>query len=343
MPPALWIGILCLAVLGVADAILRHERGISGDEPYYARMATHPGAAHSFPYAYRIVVPWVVHALPFAQGTGFEVLALLSIAATGAALYALLDVLEIPGWLAGALSLGLAASPTLLVALLRNGRDIDPETILVMVLGCLFIVRRQRLALALTILVGVGVKETSLFLVPLAYAMWAERPIDGRAFRDVLAVAVAPIVGYLVLRAAVPAVGSQYTPGYTGSFLHIRLEILRKAFAGDGPRRLAYTYGPLWIAAPFALTRSSFARRGLVLIALCVAALSVSYDAQRVLFIAAPVVYGAAALAVRHKMRVAVLMVATLLCVDLAYAGYMQVHGVVHGLDTNPANPIPLH
>ena len=343
LPPPLLVGMLCLAVAGVADAILRHERGITGDEPFYVRMATHPGGAHSFPYADRIAIPWLVHLLPFTQVVSFQLLALLAIAACGGALYALLRAFDVAPWLATALAVGLAVSPNLLIALLRHGRSIDPATTLVMILGCLFIVRRRLPALAVTILIGVAVKETSLFLIPFAYAVWARRPVDRAALRDLARVAAAPVAGYLLLRAAIPTVGSQYTPGYGGSFLHARLEVLRQVLTTTELKRALYAFGPLWLAAPLALRNLSFARRGLVLVALCVGALSVSYDAGRVLFIAAPVIYVAAAWALVDRRRLALITVLALLAVDVGYAGYMQVHGVRYGLDATARSPIPVH
>ena len=53
-PSAVAVGLLCLAAAIVADVLLRHESGITGDERFYERMATHPGGAHNFPYAYRV-------------------------------------------------------------------------------------------------------------------------------------------------------------------------------------------------------------------------------------------------------------------------------------------------
>jgi hypothetical protein len=342
-PPAAVVGLVCLAAAGLADAVLKHEHGISGDEPFYVRMATHPGAQHSFPYAYRIAVPWLVHILPFSQVVSFQLQALLLVAASGAALYLLVREFDIATWLAGTLAVGFAVSPILLVALLRHGRNIDPATILVMIVGCLFIVRRKKLALAITVLIGVAVKETSLFLIPFAYAVWAEKPIDRNALRDVALVAIAPVAGFLALRLSISAIGAQYTPAFTGSFLHVRLEVLRQAFSGTEPRRLAYTYGPLWIATPFGLLSSSFARRSLVLVVICVLAMTVSYDSPRIIFLAAPVFYVAAALAVRCRRHLAIAMVAALFAMDVGYAVYMQVHGVQHGLDANAGSPIPIH
>jgi hypothetical protein len=342
LPLSVVVGAVCLAVAGIADAVLRHERGITGDEPFYVRMATHPTGPHSFPYADRIAVPWLVHVLPFSQVVSFQLLALLAIGASGGALYALMRDFQVSARLAGALAVGFAVSPNLLVVLLRHGRSIDPATTLVMVLGCLFIVRRQKLALALAILVGVAVKETSLFLIPFAYAVWAQRPIDRAALRDVALVAAAPIAGYILLRVAVSAVGGQYTPGYGGPFLKARIDVFRQVLTIGQLKRVAYAFGPLWLLAPFALRSLPFARRGLVLVALCVIAMTVSFDAGRIIFLAAPVFYVAAASVVDHRRRLALIAVVALFALDIGYAGYMQYHGVQHGLDTTPPSPIPV-
>jgi hypothetical protein len=343
LPAWIVVGLLCLAVAGLGDGLLAHERGITGDEPFYVRMASHPGGPHSFPYAYRIAVPWLVHVLPFSQVVSFQLLALLGIAAGGAALFVLMRDFDVPEWLAGLLAIGFAVSPDLLVVLLRHGRSIDPASILVMILGTLFIVRRQKLALALTVLIGVAVKETSLFLIPFAYAVWAQRPLDRRALRDVALVAIAPVAGYIALRTSIAAIGSQYTPGYGGSFLTARVHVLRQVFTGTELRRLAYAFGPLWLVAPFALRSLSFARRGLVLVALCVIAMSVSFDAGRIIFLAAPVFYVAAASVAEHRYRLALILVVGLLALDVGYGAYMQVHGVQHGLDTTVNSKIPVY
>ena len=241
-----------------------------------------------------------------------------------AVLYMLLSEVGIAPRLALALCVGFVLSPTLLVALLRNGRSVDPLSTLAMMLGCLWIVRRARVALAVTLFVAIGVKETTVLLVPLAYAVWAERPLDAAALRDTAMVAIAPLAAYLLLRAGVTAVGSGYTPEYSGSFLHARWAVLRQSLSLTELRRLAYTFGPLWVAAAAALRRERFARRGAVLVGLCALALTVSFDTGRVMFIAAPVVVVSAALAVRAHRRAAVALVVTLLLMDAAYAVYME-------------------
>jgi hypothetical protein len=69
--------------------------------------------------------------------------------------------------------------------------------------------------------------------------------------------------------------------------------------------------------------------------------MTVSFDSQRIIFLAAPVFYVAGALAVQHRRRLALATVIALLAVDLGYAAYMQVDGVQHGLDNSGASPIP--
>lgn len=333
----------CLALAALADALLRHERGATGDEPFYVQMASHPGRAHSFPYAYRIAVPWLVHVLPLSQVTAFHVLALLTIAACGGMLFVLLREFDVSVPLAGALAIGFAISPNFVVVLLRHGQSVDPPSILIMVLGCLFVVRRQMLALALTLVVGVAIKETSLFLLPFAYAVWAHRLVDRETLRDVALVAAAPLAVYLLIRIAVPVVGHDYTPGYSGPFLSARAHVFGQVFTAAQLRRVAYAFGPLWLVAPFALRDVTFVRRGLVLVALCVVGMSVAEDAGRDIFLAAPVVYVAAAVVADHRRRLALALVVALLALDVGYALYMQLYGVTHGLNATPKSAIPVH
>jgi hypothetical protein len=135
----------------------------------------------------------------------------------------------------------------------------------------------------------------------------------------------------------------QYTPGYTGSFLKVRVDVFRQVFTGVELRRLAYAFGPLWLVAPFALRNLPFARRGLVLVALCVIAMSVSFDAGRIIFLAAPVFYVAAAFVLEHRHRLALLTVVALFALDIGYAVYMQTYGVEHGIDSTVSSRIPVY
>jgi hypothetical protein len=186
--------------------------------------------------------------------------------------------------------------------------------------------------------VATTIHESCLFLIPLAYAVWAERPLDKAALRDLALVALVPAILYVYLRATIVAVGENYQPGYGGAFLTERVDVIRDALRGDGwwieLRRMAIVYGPLWLVAPFALTRLGFARRSLVLVACCVGAMTFAFDWGRMIFFAAPVVYVAAAYVLHDRRRLAIAAVTALLALDVGYAIYMQAHGVRHGLDS---------
>lgn len=342
------VGLLCAAAAGLACAVIVNQVGLSGDEPYYSRIADHPAGAHNFPYAFRIGLPYLVHVLPFSHAFSWQALAIVCDGLAAGVLYALQGDFGTDARLASGLVLGFALSPPVLVVLLRNGREVDAAAILVITLACWLIVRRQRMALALALLLATTIHESCLFVIPFAYAYWAQTPIDRDALRDVVLVAAAPLAVYVYLRTSIATVGRIYQPGYNGPFLTERLDVLRDGLRGGTwnteLRRIALAYGPLWLAAPFALRSLRFARRGLVLFALCLAAMTFALDWGRMVFFAAPVVYVAAAHAVRHRPRLAIALVVGLLAVDVGYAVYMQVHGVTHGLDsTGPPGRGPVH
>jgi hypothetical protein len=336
-PAAVWVTLIALAATLLVDALIRHESGISGDERFYERMAQHPGGPHNFPYAYRVGVPWLVHILPFGHAASFTALACISIALAAGAMYMVVRTFVSHWWLAAGLALGFALSPTLTAVLPRHGRSVDPEVVLIVTLGTLFILRRSRVALGLTLLVGTTIHESCLFLIPFAYAAWATKPFDSRALRDVLAVALAPAALYAYIRTSIDAVGKQYVPGYVGPFLTTRFHVLKHGLSGavgrQQIRRLALAYGPLWLCAPAGFVRNSFARRGLVLIALGVVSMTFAYGWQRIIFFAAPVFYVAAATPLKDRPRLAAIAVLALLAFDLAYIVYLQVYAVQHGID----------
>jgi hypothetical protein len=330
----LTVGCMCVVLAALVDLGIAHERGMTGDEAFYEKMAAHPARPHSFPYAYRVVIPWMVHVSPFAHVVSWTLIAFIGIGVSAGGLVAILDTLDVDRRLSAWLAVGFTLSPTLLIVLVRHGRSIDPASMLVMVLGCLFIARRQRVALAVTLLVGVGIRESTLFLMPYAYVVWARRPFDAAALRDAALTCALPIAAYLWLRTGIDAVGRSASPSYTEPFIRGRIDLLKGADWTVEIRRLAYTCGPVWLIAPVALRGSSFARRGLVLIALCVASMTYAYDWDRVIFVAAPIFYGAAALVLANRRRLAVATVVTLLALDVGYGVYLQVHGVQHGIDT---------
>jgi len=339
------IGVAGTLALILLDACVRDAPTPQGDDRIYALMAEDPTARHTFVFAYRIAVPWLVHVLPFDHAFSFSAIAWVASGAAGAVLFLLLERLEIARRVSVPLAFVLVLSPPLLVASLRQGYNPDPVTVLVMIAGTLFVVERRPVPLALTMLVGALNRESALFLAPLAYAVWAQRPLDRAAFARVLAVAAPAIAAFCALRFAIPTVGREQVPGYGASLIGGRLEVLGdglRAFFDVEARRLALIYGPLWLLAPLALRDFSFARRGLLVLApLVLLAMSFALDWGRVVFVAAPVMYAAAAWTLHHRPRLLAPTLAVCAVMVLGYAAYMQVTGTQNIIDAgHPPYPV---
>jgi asparagine N-glycosylation enzyme membrane subunit Stt3 len=194
--------------------------------------------------------------------------------------------------------------------------------------GAIAIVARRPVVFGAVVLVGCFVREAALFLVPFAYAVWAERLWDPRAARQTVLAALPAVAAYAALRLSVPALHRERVLGYD-SLLGGRIDVLREA-AGEPLRilrRLAIAFGPLWLAAPFALRDLPFARRGLVLLAVCAAGMLFALDWGRIAFLAAPAVVVAAAWALNSRPRLAVAAVVAFLAMDVGYAIYMEDFG----------------
>jgi len=310
------------------DAYVRDSPAPQGDELIYDLMARDPFDPHTFPFAFRVAVPTLVHVLPFGHELSFSGLAWLFSAGCGALAYVLLRKFQLGKPLAAGIGFAFAICPTLFVVSLRQGAGVDPESVVVMFAGTLAIVDRRPLVLGVILLVGVFVRESTLFLIPFAYAVWANRLWDGPALLRVATVSLPALMAYTALRLAIPTVAREQVLGYD-SLLGGRADVLRAA--ADDPeyplRRVALAFGPLWLAAPFALRDLRFARQGLVLIACCLVAMTFALDWGRIILLAAPVVLVAAGWVLKDRPKLAAAAVAAFLALDLGYAVYMEDFG----------------
>jgi hypothetical protein len=319
---------VALPVLLLMDAYVRDSPEPRNDELIYELMAQQPFDPHTFPFAHRVAVPTLVHVLPFSHDFSFAWLAWLSTVACGALVYVLLRRFEIGKQLAFALGLCIAWCPTLFVVSLREGRNVDPESVLVMLAGAIAIVDRRRFTFAAIVLVGAFVREAALFLIPFAYAVWAERLWDRRAARDTLLASLPAMLAYGALRLSLPTVERENVLGYK-SLLGGRIEVLEKAWDAKLTilRRLFLAFGPLWLAFPFALRDMRYARRGLVLLAACGVGMLFALDWGRIVFLAAPVVVVGAAWVLNSRPRLALATVVAFMAMNFGYVIYMEDFG----------------
>jgi hypothetical protein len=338
------VGLLGAIALGVLSAPIRKEQAPRGDDLIYEDIARHPFGVHTFPFGFRLGLPLLVHWLPFDHTVSFSALALL--AAGGAAAFAYLLMRELGGGrrVAIALALLMSISPPFLIVALRHGRNPDIATVFLMMAATYFAVRRERLQLAVTLLLGAAVREAVLFVVPLAYALWALRPLDRRAALETLAVAAPAVALYAAIRLGVSTVGEAQVPGYGGSLVAERFTVIKLGLqsAFQEARRMFTVYGPLWLVAPLALRDMRFARRGLVLVAFALVSMTFALDWGRMILLAAPAFYPAAAYVLARHPRWVRPVLATFLLLAIGYAVYMGVSGVKSGIIDNPPPPYPV-
>jgi hypothetical protein len=341
---ALCVGLLSALALGLMGQLSRRENVPRGDDLIYQRMAEHPFATHTFPFAFRVGLPTLVHMLPFSYTFSFRLLACVGAGAAAGFAFALMRRLGAPRGLAGCLALALAISPPMLIVALRDGRNTDAITVAFMMAATLLVVERRLRTLALTLLLGTLFREAVLFVIPFAYAIWATRPWDKQAARDTLLVGAPAFAAYVALHLALPSVGRASVPGYGGSLIGQRLDVIESGLRTlpTELRRLFAVYGPLWIAAPLALAYSRFARRGLVLVACSLVSMTFALDWGRMLLLSAPAFYPAGAQTLTRYPRWRIPALAVFALLILGYAIYMDRSGVQHGIIENPPPPYPV-
>ena len=341
---AVAVGALAFVAIMILDALVRDEPTPRGDDLIYERMAQDPFATHTFPFAYRVLVPTIVHVLPFGHTFSFSLLAWLATGIAAGFLYVLVQRVGAPPGLALGLALCLALSPPLLIVSLRQGRNVDAATVAVMIAAVLFMIDERPRALAVTLAIGALTRESAMFLIPLAYAIWAERLIDVDALRRVAIVSAPAIAIYLALRLGIPTVGREQVAGYGGSLLGGRFDVLHDGLnqIATELRRMFTVYGPLWFIAPFALRNMRLAQRGLVLVALCLVSMTFALDWGRIILLAAPIFYAAGAFVLRDKRGLSIATLVAFAVLIVGYAGYMQHSGVRTGIIETGPPPYPV-
>jgi hypothetical protein len=338
------VGLAGAVALALLSAPIRKEPTPRGDDLIYEDIARHPFGVHTFPFGFRLGLPLLVNWLPFGHTFSFTALALLAAGAAAAFAYLLMCRLGSDRRVAAALALLMSISPPFLIVMLRHGRNPDIATVFLLMAASYFAVRRERWRLALTLALGVVVREAVLFVIPFAYALWAMRPLDRRAALDTIAVAAPAVAVYAAIRLGIRTVGETQVPGYAGSLVGERFTVIKQGLqtAFQQARRMFTVYGPLWLVAPLALRDMRYARRGLVLVALSVVAMSFALDWGRMILLAAPVFYPAAAHVLSRRPSWRAPVFGAFVVLAIGYALYMDVSGVKSGIIDNGPPPYPV-
>ena len=281
------------------------------DHHKYIWMSEHnPFGFHVAPFCWRVVTPTLARALPFDTRQSFFLISFISVWMTGVVLFYLARTHGFSKWtaLAGMLmffTLGWAAKSNL-----WNIWKPDPLGFLVITLAAYAITARKDGLFALLLVVGVGVKESVLFVWPLYYTLRAQRAFDPALALRTLLLAVPGIAALVLLRVFIPALNDnpEYIGGLPGSLTqvqlgssayslgwaweHVGLPRLQDLSAAEIFRYTFGTYGAVALTLPFFSIRRSAERfvRFLPFLVLVYIQIMFATNAERLLVIGFPAV-----------------------------------------------------
>jgi hypothetical protein len=212
VPDPVWVGAMSIALTALwlwRTEIVTYDFWmfqLPWDRHKYIHMAaTNPFDFHIAPYARRVGVPLLARLLPFGLQTSFLSVAFASVCLSG-----------VLSWLL-AREFGFSRAVSLTGVLFYFSLQWGPKfflfdfwlpdaTICVLtILAVWLVVRGQTLAFILVTTLGVTVKESMFFVLPLAYSFSATRLIDWQAARRAALIALPALLLLAGVRLAIPA------------------------------------------------------------------------------------------------------------------------------------------
>jgi len=220
------------------------------DARYYLSLARHPSHFSAAPWGFRILAPYLVWLFHAGALHGFAALTILSLAATTAILYAYLLGFFSPQIALFGVAV-FAVSPTAL-SVVQNPVDVDGLFFATIALAFYALSRRRWLLLGTTLVVGVFVKETTLFmLVPMAAVAYSDNRF--RPYERWAALAGFPVLAFVLLHFT-PLVFDPVPASYNYfSLANISFVFRQQHLTGGGGYAffwsLVDSFGALWLVA----------------------------------------------------------------------------------------------
>lgn len=289
-------GLLALLLAAATGLLVHYREGYIAvpatcctDHQRYLAMAgdgSQPEeAGKEKPFAYRVLSPAIVRALPFSETTGFHIVTVVSLTASALLFFLLLRALGFDDFGAAGGLLLLGGLYWLIEFSQVDYAVVDPLTFMFFAAVPLALYRRLPLPLtAALIAVAVTNKESALILVPVALVyLWRTKRLDWRA---ALPVVFLPAVTFFCLRLTVPTEGGQGLIEALREVVGARYDSVESSLV-DLRTQLLPTWGPMLLilaARPRDLLRFLKLRPELALLALGAwGQLLLAYDTGRVL------------------------------------------------------------
>ncbi len=240
-----WRGALLLGTLSalIALLVLARTNIMTAEHPdfpkawdhhKYIRMAEgNPFDFHIAPFCRRVLEPAIVRLLPFPAACSFLAIAVACSIVTPVLLFFILrrlgfsPIFSFIGFLAFH-SFGYATKFVYFDFWLPDA----PSFFFIALLIFLLLSRRDR-AFLLLFAAGVLVKESVLFVLPLAYTLRARKIADGNALRRAAVLALPALIAFALLRLLIPALNDD--PAYVGALPETLRTVQHHSAAYDYP------------------------------------------------------------------------------------------------------------
>jgi hypothetical protein len=292
-------------------ALVDRHQASTGDGGYYVQMAHHPGVYYTDPWGYRILMPWLVSALPGSVELGFEVVTVLSLALTATLLFVLIrqTLGEDSAWWGAVFFLVSGAS----VRALTNPYLVDALAFFFLIAAFALAFSRRWLPLAAVIGAGVLAKETLLFVIGPALLVGVRCRPRARIWQLAPLVVVPIVVYYLVHRTSLVFSERGHHSYFADIPGVIPYEIREVGLVRAPIQALLYSFGPLWVtvALGYRYLEGRWRAAAPYLI-LAVGTLAIAEDWPRLLGYGFPIVIACAAAMPISNARRALLALATL-------------------------------
>lgn len=186
------------------------------DHHKYIYMAEKgPFSLHVAPFCWRVGAPILVRLLPFEAKTGFLVVTLAAITATGISSYILASAAgfsRIYGWFAMFLFFNIGYCTRFMIE-----RFWQPDAAAIFILSCCLIaaIKKRPVLFMCLLAVGVFFKENVLFAAPLYYTLNTERLIDLKFLLKSVLLVIPAAACLVLLRFSIPALNAN--PDYIAS------------------------------------------------------------------------------------------------------------------------------
>jgi hypothetical protein len=177
-----------------------------GDRHAYIYMAEHDYFSfHLAPYCWRIFVPFLVRFIGGDIEANFFAISYLCLLFSGVLFYYFLKSWNFSKWYSFIGLLLYLANPYTIKYLSFDFWLVDSAAFIILIASMYCIRRKNDVVLSFLLIIGVLIKESILFLIPLYYTLNSATLFDKRMIKKTLFISIAPLTVFFGIRCVIPS------------------------------------------------------------------------------------------------------------------------------------------